>query len=120
MFEIIKSDHHKWAVIADGFDTGIEAMKYCDEVEEALDFIKKFDEAQAAVDAIDQSLIDKVKKEPLDFDTDLMDVETYNRLSELANLKQMSLKDTLRLCVFNEEHESPEMETREKVVVPAQ
>ncbi|WP_420545104.1 hypothetical protein [Nitrosopumilus sp.] len=53
-FEIIQSEKNRWAVIADGFDTGIDAMKYCDQIEEALDFIKRFDEAQAAADAIKQ------------------------------------------------------------------
>ena len=35
-FEIIQSENSKWAIVLDGFDTGLEAMKYCNELEEAI------------------------------------------------------------------------------------
>lgn len=114
-FEIVQGcDFGGWCAVSPEFKTKEEVKRFCENIMKAVQLSNDLDREQKIVDAIDQT----PTKQNLEFDTDLMDVETYNHLSELANLKNMSLKDTLKLCVLNEQHETPEFECQ--VMVPAQ
>lgn len=96
-FEIIQSDNG-FAIILDGFSTKNESARLISQINGALQIKKDWDNAVAESESIDQSIY----KERMSVDLDLVDIPTYNKLTELANLKGMNPKDVLDMIIQNE------------------
>ena len=53
-FQVILSEDHTFAVVADGFSSKFDAAMFIREIQQALQLVKDFDAAQAEADAIVQ------------------------------------------------------------------
>ncbi len=94
-FEMIRSENEKWSVVMDNFETVRDAMKFCNNVETALQWKEDFEKAETEVEAIAQPILDGRPQFSLDCDG-------IAQLEKIAKIKDMDISEVMAMMIENE------------------